>query len=40
VKLPEDCASCHRKDDIHLGQYGAQCQRCHTTLSFQGARIL
>ena len=22
VKLPGDCASCHRKDDIHLGQYG------------------
>ena len=40
VKLAQDCASCHRKDDIHLGQYGAQCQRCHGTLSFKGARIL
>jgi hypothetical protein len=39
VKLPGDCASCHRKDDIHLGQYGTQCQRCHTTLTFKGARI-
>lgn len=39
VKLPSDCGSCHRKDDIHLGQFGAQCQRCHTTLSFKGARI-
>lgn len=39
VKLPTDCGSCHREDDIHLGQYGAQCQRCHTTITFKGARI-
>jgi hypothetical protein len=39
MKLPNDCASCHRDDDIHLGQFGAQCQRCHTTLTFKGARI-
>jgi hypothetical protein len=39
VKLPTDCASCHRDNDIHLGQFGAQCQRCHTTLTFKGARI-
>lgn len=39
VKLASDCGSCHRQDDIHLGQFGTQCQRCHTTLSFKGARI-
>lgn len=39
VPLPTDCASCHRDADIHLGQFGAQCQRCHTTLTFKGARI-
>ena len=39
VKLPKDCGSCHRKDDIHLGQFSNQCQRCHTTLTFKGARI-
>jgi hypothetical protein len=39
LKLPTDCASCHRDDDIHVGQFGAQCQRCHTTLTFKGARI-
>ncbi len=27
------CASCHR--DIHLGQLGAQCERCHTSASFK-----
>jgi hypothetical protein len=39
MKLPSDCASCHRDDDLHLGQFGTQCQRCHTTITFQGARI-
>jgi hypothetical protein len=38
VKLGKDCASCHTKDDTHLGQYGRQCDRCHTTESFRQAR--
>jgi hypothetical protein len=39
VKLKRDCLSCHEKDDVHLGQYGRQCDRCHSTLSFKGARV-
>ncbi len=39
VKLKTDCLSCHEKDDVHLGQYGRQCDRCHSTLSFKGARV-
>lgn len=39
VPLPTDCASCHRENDVHLGQFGTQCQRCHGTISFKGARI-
>jgi hypothetical protein len=39
VKLSRECVSCHREDDRHLGQFGLQCQRCHTTASFKGARI-
>jgi hypothetical protein len=39
VKMSMLCASCHRKDDRHLGEYGAQCDRCHTTYSWKGARI-
>jgi hypothetical protein len=39
VKLSESCVSCHLKDDVHLGQYGRQCQRCHSTVSFKGARL-
>ncbi len=39
VKLPQDCLSCHEKDDIHLGQYGRQCDRCHSTFTWKGARV-
>jgi hypothetical protein len=39
VKLSQQCGVCHRKDDRHLGQYGAQCDRCHTSYSWKGARI-
>ena len=39
VKLNATCLSCHEQDDVHLGQYGRQCQRCHTTISFKGARL-
>lgn len=39
MRLPTDCASCHRDSDIHLGQFGTQCQRCHNTITFKGARI-
>ena len=38
VKLSQDCVSCHQKDDIHAGQFGRQCQRCHSTVTFQGGR--
>jgi len=38
VKLDSSCGWCHTQDDIHLGQYGRQCQRCHSTVTFKGAR--
>jgi hypothetical protein len=38
-KMRRDCISCHRKDDRHLGAYGLQCDRCHTTWTFKGARV-
>ncbi len=28
-KTPTDCASCHKKDDVHKGQLGSRCERCH-----------
>jgi hypothetical protein len=39
VKMSQQCVACHRKDDRHLGQYGAKCDRCHTADSWKGARI-
>lgn len=39
VKLSGDCASCHVQDDVHVGQFGRQCQRCHGTVTFKGARM-
>lgn len=27
---PQDCVSCHREDDKHQGQFGADCAGCHT----------
>jgi hypothetical protein len=39
VKLSGDCASCHAQDDVHHGQFGRQCQRCHGSATFKGARM-
>ncbi len=39
VKLSGDCASCHAHDDVHDGQFGRQCQRCHGSVTFKGARM-
>jgi hypothetical protein len=39
VKMQMQCGICHHKDDRHLGQYGAQCDRCHSVDSWKGARI-
>jgi hypothetical protein len=39
VKMSQQCVACHQKDDRHLGQYGAQCDRCHSVDSWKGARI-
>lgn len=38
AKPARDCAACHGAEDVHLGQYGQQCQRCHGTATFKGAR--
>lgn len=36
---PRTCAVCHHIDDIHNGQFGARCDRCHTTSSFKDIRM-
>lgn len=32
-----DCAACHREDDEHNGQFGADCGLCHTSTSWEDA---
>jgi hypothetical protein len=39
VRMSQQCAVCHEKDDRHLGQYGVHCERCHSSDSWKGARI-
>ncbi len=39
VKLSTDCVSCHLPDDVHLGQFGTDCERCHTTRTFNAAEV-
>jgi hypothetical protein len=29
--LDTQCLSCHRKDDVHDGGFGARCEQCHAT---------
>ena len=29
--LGSDCLSCHRKDDVRDGSFGARCEQCHVT---------
>jgi len=38
VKLRTDCVVCHARDDVHAGQFGPDCARCHGTRTFQGAK--
>jgi hypothetical protein len=37
-KLPDQCIDCHRGDDVHNGQFGSDCARCHDSRSFARAR--
>jgi hypothetical protein len=30
-----ECSSCHQRDDVHHGEFGTNCGRCHTTDNFK-----
>lgn len=34
---PHECYACHREDDEHQGQFGADCAACHTPQSWEEA---
>ena len=33
-QTPTLCGNCHRSQDIHNGEFGARCDRCHSTANF------
>jgi Zn finger protein HypA/HybF involved in hydrogenase expression len=39
IKLSTSCVSCHRASDVHDGQFGKYCDRCHITKSFDVVEI-
>jgi hypothetical protein len=39
-KRGDDCADCHRADDVHDGEFGPDCGRCHSDRSFKEVRSL
>lgn len=36
---PSQCQSCHRKDDVHKGGLGAQCEKCHSERDWKSANF-
>ena len=32
--LPKNCFGCHKKDDVHRGQEGKKCEKCHNESSW------
>ena len=40
IDLSTSCASCHRSDDVHRGEFGDDCAQCHSTRSFEDLRVL
>jgi len=39
IELSTTCGSCHREDDVHKGNFGPQCDRCHVTERFDQIRM-
>ena len=38
AKLSKVCITCHIKDDVHHGDFGSQCDRCHITANWKKVR--
>lgn len=37
AKLPLSCIACHKKDDVHEGRLGPECQSCHNDTTWKKA---
>lgn len=33
--VPRSCAGCHEDEDVHQGEFGQQCERCHVVTDFK-----
>ena len=38
ARLGNECADCHKLDDVHDGEFGPDCGRCHSSSSFREVR--
>jgi hypothetical protein len=36
---PAECVGCHEEPDVHAGQFGTDCRRCHTTAAWLPAQL-
>jgi hypothetical protein len=39
LKISSACGDCHRADDVHDGEFGQRCERCHSERSFKDITI-
>lgn len=36
---PRECSQCHAEPELHVGQFGLDCARCHTTTAWEPAQL-
>lgn len=39
ARMASACVDCHRTDDVHRGEFGEDCERCHSAQSWKGAGV-
>ena len=39
LSVSSSCGSCHASDDVHNGEYGRQCERCHLGTTWKKVKI-
>ncbi len=39
-ETPRTCANCHEEPTIHVGQFGLECERCHSTTAWAPAQLM
>lgn len=37
--VPSTCIGCHRDDDVHRGEFGADCASCHSDVAWEDVRF-